>query len=146
MKSRSDHVMRVPLQGCPKSECRLTCVRMQGVHWTNCALCPLLAVRCGDAGLALFTLPRLSRSYRTWRTVSHSPHIYISSCVITPTAPLRQSEQTVYRTFFFFVLNVQVLHLRPIATFTIYFLHARNYTGICTSLVANGLILIFIKA
>jgi hypothetical protein len=29
MKSCSDHVMRVPLQGCPKSECRLTCIRMQ---------------------------------------------------------------------------------------------------------------------
>jgi hypothetical protein len=35
MKSCSDHVMRVPLQGCPQSECRLTCVRMQWVHWTN---------------------------------------------------------------------------------------------------------------
>jgi hypothetical protein len=59
MKSCSDHVMCVPLQGCPKSECILTCVRMQWVHWTNCALCPLLAVSCGDAGLALFTLSRL---------------------------------------------------------------------------------------
>jgi hypothetical protein len=56
MKSRSDHVMRVPLQGCPKSECRLTCFRMQWVHWTNCALCPLLAVSCGDAGIYLFTM------------------------------------------------------------------------------------------
>jgi hypothetical protein len=50
------HVMRVPLQGCTKSECRLTCIRMQWVHWSNCSLCPLLAVSCGDAGLALFTL------------------------------------------------------------------------------------------
>jgi hypothetical protein len=38
MKSCSDHVMRVPLHGCSKSECRLTYVRMQWVHWTNCAL------------------------------------------------------------------------------------------------------------
>jgi hypothetical protein len=51
--------MRVPLQECPKSECRLTCVRMQWVHWTNCALWPLLAFSCGDAGLALFTLSGL---------------------------------------------------------------------------------------
>jgi hypothetical protein len=29
IKSWSDHVKRVPLQGCPKSECRLTCIRMQ---------------------------------------------------------------------------------------------------------------------
>jgi hypothetical protein len=29
---------------------------MQSVQWTNCALCPLLAVSCGDAGLALITL------------------------------------------------------------------------------------------
>jgi hypothetical protein len=56
MKSCSDHVMRVPLQGCPMSECRLTCIRLQWVHWSNCALCPLLAVTCGDTGLALFTL------------------------------------------------------------------------------------------
>jgi hypothetical protein len=45
---------------------RLTCVRMQWVQWTNCALCPLLAVSCGDAGLALFTLtvssPRMDYS------------------------------------------------------------------------------------
>jgi hypothetical protein len=59
MKSYSDHMMRVPLQGCPKSECRLTCIRMQRVHWSNCALCPLLAVSCGDAGLALFMLSPL---------------------------------------------------------------------------------------
>jgi hypothetical protein len=59
MKSCSDRVMCVPLQGCPKSECRLTCVQMQWVHWTNCALCPLLAVSCGDAGPTLFTLSRL---------------------------------------------------------------------------------------
>jgi hypothetical protein len=56
MKSCSDHVMGEPLQGCPQSECRLTCVRMQRVPWTNCALCPLLAVSCGDTGLGLFTL------------------------------------------------------------------------------------------
>jgi hypothetical protein len=56
IKSCSDHVMCVPMQGCPKSEWRLTCVRMQWGHWTNCALCPLLAVSCGDAGLTLFTL------------------------------------------------------------------------------------------
>jgi hypothetical protein len=48
--------MCVPLQGCPTSECRLTCVRMQWVHLTNCALCTLLAVSYGDEGLALFTL------------------------------------------------------------------------------------------
>jgi hypothetical protein len=65
MKSFSDHVMRVPLQGCPKSECRLTCVRMRWVHWTKCALCPLLTVSCGDAGLGLFTLSRL----REWTIV-----------------------------------------------------------------------------
>jgi hypothetical protein len=35
------HVKRVPLQW---------------VHWSNCALCPLLAVSCGDTGLGLFTL------------------------------------------------------------------------------------------
>jgi hypothetical protein len=62
-------VKRVPLQGCPKSECRLTWVRMQWVHWTNCALCPLLAVSCGDTGLGLFTLtvwsPRID--CRFWR-------------------------------------------------------------------------------
>jgi hypothetical protein len=29
MKSCNDHVMCVPFQGCPKSECRLTCFRMQ---------------------------------------------------------------------------------------------------------------------
>jgi hypothetical protein len=72
MKSCSDHVIRVPLQGYPKSECRLTCVRMQWVHWTNCALCPLLAVTCGEAGLALFTMtlssPRMD--YRWTLTVS----------------------------------------------------------------------------
>jgi hypothetical protein len=56
MKSCSDHVKRVPLQGCPKSECMLTWVRMQWVHWTNCGLCPLLVVSCGDTGLGLFTL------------------------------------------------------------------------------------------
>jgi hypothetical protein len=50
----------VPLQGCPKSKCRLTCIRMQWVHCTNCALCPLLAVSCGDVGLALFTQTVLS--------------------------------------------------------------------------------------
>jgi hypothetical protein len=69
MKSCSDHVMCVPLQGCPKSECRLTYVRMQWVKWTNCALCPLLAVSCGDAGVALFTLtvssPRMDYSTDT---------------------------------------------------------------------------------
>jgi hypothetical protein len=48
--------MGVPLQGCIKSECRSTCVRMQWVHWNNCALYPLLAVSCGDTGLGLFTL------------------------------------------------------------------------------------------
>jgi hypothetical protein len=52
-------LMCVPLQGCPKSERRLSCVRMQWVHWTNCTLSPLLAVSCGDAGLALFTLSGL---------------------------------------------------------------------------------------
>jgi hypothetical protein len=56
MKSCSDHVMGVPLQGCPESECRLTYVRIQWAPWTNCALCPLLAVSCGDARLGLFTL------------------------------------------------------------------------------------------
>jgi hypothetical protein len=58
--------MLVPLQGCPMYECRLTCIRMQWVHWSNCALCPLLAVSCGDAGFALFTLtvssPRMDYS------------------------------------------------------------------------------------
>jgi hypothetical protein len=67
MKSCSDHVMGVPLQGCPKSECRLTCVQTQWVPWTNCALCPLLAVSCGDTGLGLFTLtvssPRMDYTY-----------------------------------------------------------------------------------
>jgi hypothetical protein len=67
MKSRSDHEMGVPFQGCPKSECRLTWVRMQWVPWTNCALCPLLAVSCGDTGLGLLTLtvssPRMDFSY-----------------------------------------------------------------------------------
>jgi hypothetical protein len=52
---------------CLKSECRLTCVRMQWVPWTTCALCPLLAVSCGDTGLGLFTLtvssPRMDCSY-----------------------------------------------------------------------------------
>jgi hypothetical protein len=42
--------------GCPKSRCRLTCVRMQWVHWTNFALCPILPISCGDTGLGLFTL------------------------------------------------------------------------------------------
>jgi hypothetical protein len=49
-------------------------------------------------------------------TVSHSPHI--SSCVITPSELLRQLE-TNGLTAIFFVLNIEVLHLRPIATFTI---------------------------
>jgi hypothetical protein len=56
MKSCSDHVMGVPLQRCPNSECRLTCVRMQWVTWTKCVLWPLLAVSCGVTGLGLFTL------------------------------------------------------------------------------------------
>jgi hypothetical protein len=71
MKSCSDHMMRVPLQGCPKSECRLTCVRMQWVHWTNRALCPLLAVSCDNTGLALFTMtlssPRMDYSHQPAR-------------------------------------------------------------------------------
>jgi hypothetical protein len=91
MKSCSDHVMCVciPLQGCPESECRLTCDRMQWVHWTNCALCPLLAVSCGDAGLDLFTLslssPRMdyrlySNSSLTafWDVIARSPEYTVS--------------------------------------------------------------------
>jgi hypothetical protein len=75
--------MRVPLQGCPKSECRLTCVGMQWVHWTNCALCPLLAVSCGDAGIALFTLtvssPRMDCS---------ELHSYFASFLLSATSIL----------------------------------------------------------
>jgi hypothetical protein len=83
--------MCVPLQGCPKSECRLTYVRMQWAHWTNCVLCPLLAVSCSDAGLALFTL-----------TVS-SPWMYYKCCTFTAfrastskMAHLRVSQDTLW--------------------------------------------------
>jgi hypothetical protein len=83
MKTCSDHVMCVPLQWCPKSEYRLTCVRMQWVHWTNCSLCPLLAVSCGDAGLVLFTPSRL----REWTLVGiqesqYVQKVHISQCVL----------------------------------------------------------------
>jgi hypothetical protein len=68
--------MGVPLQGCPESECRLTCVRMQQVTWTNCALCPLLAVSCVNTGLGLFTLtvssPRMDCNILQKRDVSCS--------------------------------------------------------------------------
>jgi hypothetical protein len=40
-------------------------VRTNAESTLNCALCPLLAVSCGDAGLALFTLSRL----REWTIV-----------------------------------------------------------------------------
>jgi hypothetical protein len=79
MKSCSDHVMGVPLLGCPKSECRLTCVRMQWVTCTICALCPLLAVSCGDTGLGLFTLtvssPRMDCSAHKARSFTSQPSI-----------------------------------------------------------------------
>jgi hypothetical protein len=71
--------MGVPLQECPKSEYRLTCVRMQWVPWTNCALCPLLAVICGDTGLGLFTLtvssPRMdcSAQFKNARSYAFTP-------------------------------------------------------------------------
>jgi hypothetical protein len=49
-------------------------VWMQWVPWTNCALCPLLAVSCDDTGLGLFTLtvssPRMDcrpLGYRDWQ-------------------------------------------------------------------------------
>jgi hypothetical protein len=41
-------------------------VRPNAVSTLNCMLCPLLAVSCGDAGLALFTLSRL----RDWTIVT----------------------------------------------------------------------------
>jgi hypothetical protein len=43
-------------------------VRPNAVSTLNCTLCPLLAVSCGDAGLALFTLtlssPRMDYSFK----------------------------------------------------------------------------------
>jgi hypothetical protein len=77
--------MGVPLQGCPKSKCRLTCVRMQWEPWTNCALCLLLAVSCGDTGLGLFMLtvssPRMDckfcRTHLCMRSVDSKHRKYI---------------------------------------------------------------------
>jgi hypothetical protein len=66
MQQSHEYVYRC--RGVQEFECRLTCVRMQWEHWTNCALCPLLAVSCGDAGLALFTLSGL----REWTYRLHT--------------------------------------------------------------------------
>jgi hypothetical protein len=61
---------------------------VQWVHWTNCALCPLLSVSCGDAGLALFTLtvssPRMDYSAKFKNGKSPS-HIFIAYSLITGT-------------------------------------------------------------
>jgi hypothetical protein len=76
--------MRVPLQGCQKSECRLPCV---WVTWTNCALCPLLAVSCGDTGLGLLTLtvssPRMDcRLNCTWTFTFTPPSTFMARCFV----------------------------------------------------------------
>jgi hypothetical protein len=68
-----NHVMRVPLQGCPKSECRLTCVRMQWVHWTNLRALSTLCCHLWRRGACFayaVSSPRMDYSVLTLRIMT----------------------------------------------------------------------------
>jgi hypothetical protein len=96
---------------------------MQWVHWNNCALCPLLAVSCGDSGLALFTLSRL----REW-TIASSTLLFvvIIKALLSQSLPLSKE---VYE------YTIIVPLLLKIGAAPLHWLLWRKYTKICFPLL-----------